>query len=1040
MVMSKRPPSRASSKTINSPFIKSFLRQVLNTLPRFLSILVITIVGVMFFIGLRLTGPYMVDSTERYLDEVNFMDIQLLSTMGFDADDIVAIEQTAGVEVVAPGYFSNVLACNGPLEISVQIISFDDSTQRPINAPHLLRGRLPQRASECLAEEGWLSETGTDIGSTVSFVSGTDEPITDTLTTGSFTIVGTATTPLYMDLERGSSEVGNGSNEFFFLVLPQAFSLEVYTLVFLQVNLGNLDTTRFDAAYHVAVAPVANALEATANWRSVERFDSIVKEAEVKLADARAEIADGYRELADAQQELADALVSLEDGWAELEDARSTLDSSWVSLNNSRATLDNGWAELESARAELDGNWATYQTEFQKAEDGYLYGFLSQAEYDLAMLQLGAVKQQLEAGEASYAGARLKLESGESAYSSGLAELLSAEASYADGVASYDEARAKYEDGLASYEKERGDALVELADAESELTAAEADLRALKPPHWYVLENADNAGFRNISQQCQQIEAIATLIPVLFYLIAALVSMTSMTRLVDSDRTIIGTYKALGYPSGLITMRYLIYAFVASLFGGILGIFLGSYLFPTVIFNAYQALFSIPSAPILYSWPLSLLAILFALVCAVGPAVSICLRILRETPASAMRPLAPRPGKRIFLERIKPLWSRLSFLRKITARNLLRYKRRALMTILGVTGCTALVFTGFGLHDSIATVGPKQFGQIINFDVSITFNPAAQQSDLDELFAFVDNSPELTSTTLIRRETAEIITSSLKKDLFLVAVADTTNLLDYYYTKPRDTDVFEHNQPLQLDDSGVFLSELIAQQVGVGIGDVIVLRNLDKEEGEFTVAGIVENYVYHYVYMTSKVYAEGFGRDFEANQILGLLRDDSISLPDSITDFPAVTGVLYTAENAQTYARVTDVLGFVMVVLIVSAAALLFVVLFSLNTINREERARELASIKVLGFFNRELASYIYREGLILTVLGIVLGVLLGIVLERHVITTIQIDFFMFSTDILWTSYFFSIVLTALFAVVVNLLLYRPLTQIDMVAALKAIE
>ncbi|MDR2036045.1 MAG: ABC transporter permease, partial [Coriobacteriales bacterium] len=459
-----------------------------------------------------------------------------------------------------------------------------------------------------------------------------------------------------------------------------------------------------------------------------------------------------------------------------------------------------------------------------------------------------------------------------------------------------------------------------------------------------------------------------------------------------------------------------------------------------LIFNAFSTLFTVPPGPLYFSWPYTILSIVFALVATVGPAAVICLRILRETPASAMRPLAPRPGKRTVLERIKPLWSRLSFLHKITARNLLRYKKRGFMTVLGVAGCTALIFTGFGLHDSLATIGPKQYDQIEHYDVAIVFRPTASTEELDELFSLVGTAPELSSYTLNRRETVDVVGAVLTKNLALIVAGDTEAFPEYFRMKPRATGLFSANEPLEFGDGGVIISEQIAHQLDVAVGDTITLRNLKDEEARFEVSGISENYVYHYVYMTVATYEQGFGKAFEPNQILGMMSEGFESMPDSLTGLAAVTGVGYTQKRAADFADITDVLSFVMIILILSSAALLFVVLFSLNTINREERVRELASIKVLGFLNRELAAYIYREGIILTVLGIALGLLFGIALERYLITTIEVDVFMFSRDLLLTSYVYSVLITAAFAVVINLLLYRPLTRIDMVASLKAIE
>jgi len=1081
------------ARGLRNPFISSALRQVRSTLPRFLSILLITLIGVMFFTGLRLTGPYMKSSAELWFDNRNFMDIQVISTMGLDADDIAAIRSTPGVMQVSPGYTANLLVKRDGLETSIQLLSLDTSSESPINTPELLRGRLPEKDNECLAEESWLRSSGNDLGSKVRFYSGTSKPLSDTVKYDSFTIVGVIKSPLFIAADRGNSDVGQGRNRYYFYTLPGAFSLEFYAAAYLQVDLAgqigdsplmsNGDirglspicpderrggVSRFTDAYFDAVAPTLDALKDTGRTRSTKRFNSIISDARLELTDARAEVTEGYQELTDAEQELADALVELEEGWAELVDARSTLDRGWTELYSSRPRLDSGWAELDAARAELDSGWAelaparaelddgwnTYNQELAQLEAAYAAGYVSEFEYQAALQQLELARQQLLAGESQYEAGyaklaageegyqsgRAELQEGEAAYQSGRNQLLNGEASYNEGLAEYQDGRASYEEGLATFEEEKADALADLAQAEADIAQAEADLDALEPPRWYVLNIESNPGFRSYLQQGGQMEDLAVVIPLLFFLIAALVSMTSVTRLVDSDRTIIGTYKALGYTNRSITARYLIYAFSATFIGGIAGVLLGANLFPSLIFNAFRTLYSIPPGPMYFSWSLTILALSFAVVSTVGPAILICLGILRETPASAMRPLAPRPGKRIFLERIKPLWSSLSFLHKITARNLLRYKKRAFMTIFGVAGCTALVFTGFALNDSLGTIGPKQYGDIEAFDVSITFKPDAESEELESFFAFVAESPELSSFTLVKRETVDIISENITKDLSLIVAEDPVSFGDYYQMRTRGNGPLSPSEPLIIEDRDVIITEQLARQIGVDVGDTITLRTLNDEEADFIVSGVRENYVYHYVFMTPESYEQHFKKDFKPNQILGMLNEGYESMPESLTTLAAVTGVSYTQKQADDFGDITDVLGFVMVILILSAAALLFVVLFSLNTINREERTRELASIKVLGFFDRELASYIYREGFILTILGIVLGIIEGIALQRYIISTIEVDVFMFSRDLLLSSYLYSILLTAVFALIVNLLLYRPLTQIDMVSSLKAIE
>ena len=1184
-----------------NPFIMSALRQVRDTLPRFLSILLITMIGVAFFSGLRLTGPYMKYSAEEWLDDRNFMDIQIFSTIGFDDADIEALRNTEGISQVNAGYHTNVLLKLRSSEVSVQFLSLGDASAGntgtggtgtggtgadastggtatssiPVNFPELVSGRYPEKPNECLAEESWLRNSRTTLDSAIQITSGNANPISDRLVTDTFIIVGTAKSPLYIAEDRGTSEIGSGTNSYYFLVLPSAFTFELYTVAYLQADLRAIDSeitkgsftftqttagpdnrlpiSRFNNDYFTVISFAVKQLEKTGELRLQERYDKIMSDGKKELEDARIKVADGHKELDDARKELDDARKKLDDGWADLEDGRKALEDGQATLNDSRRELDDGWAELfsgwpeiaegwaalETSRIQLDDAWVTlndartqlddaweeleagriqleesrallesmrdlldvgweqywqsyesfldaeannlyppyilnimrlllnatllgleyseeyYASSLEALEEGeaeYQRGLAEWQQYEdeyqtgLAELIDGEAEYQsglekLRAGEASYWDGYARLERGEASYRDGLAELEEAEAKYLSGLEDWLEGKAEYEDGLATFEKEYATAIADLKQAEKDIEKGEKDLAAFKFPRWYVLDLQSNTGFRSYKEESEQIEAISRVIPLLFFLIAALVSMTCMTRLVDKDRTIIGTYKALGYTNRAITMRYLLYAFSATLAGGIIGVIVGYNLFPPLIFNAFHTLFTIPPAAAIFSWPYALISISFALFSTVVPAGFICLGILRETPASAMRPLAPRPGKRIALEYVRPLWKRLSFLHKVTARNLFRYKKRALMTIIGVAGCTALMFTGFGLNDSLSTLGPKQYGEIQRFDVAISFKPSSSPEQLNALFAYLDQTGDLSSTMLVSRETADILGEIRNKNLAIVVPSDPENFNLYLAMQSPPTGLIPRPaKQYTLSNEGILLSEQIASQYNVSIGSTITLRTLDNNEAEFKVVGIVENYVYHHAIMTPAVYEQAFGHKSKPNQIIGLFAPGSKSLPVETTDLEMVTGVLYTQRLANGLSSMTDVLGFVMAILIASAALQAFVVLFSLNTINREERMRELASIKVLGFFNRELATYVYREGLILTLVAIVLGLFLGIGLQRYIITTIEVDVFMFSRDLLYTSYLYSSLLTMLFAAVVNLLLYRPTTHIDMVSSLKAVE
>ena len=1103
--MSPRPTKRQS----RHPFGKSALRLVANTFPRFISILLITMIGVAFFSGLRVSGDYMRANANTYLNAMNTMDIRIVSTYGFDADDLRAIRATDGVLDCYPAYNANVLVTVGDSALSCQILSIDARDGAAQNCPWLLEGRLPQAEGECLVEEEYLRDSGKAVGDSVIFSSGDEATdILDSIKRTRFRIVGVVISPLFLAEDRGASEIGDGSNSYFFLLPEQDFCTEVFTEAYIRIAAVDAQDSRFTEEYLAAVTDEIQALEETGSERAPRRLAKIRNDAKAELDDAQREVNDGYDKLADARAELLDARRELDEAWQELDDSREVLDAAWATWRLSRYDIDSGWQTLQESRLDMDEGWSELERSRLLLDDGWAQAAEGQELLDAASLELeqgaeqiqmvwdlldavwqtGYVPQwlydyfvglieelerpyqeglaeynynlelfqqsvdELEQGELDYQSGIDKLTAGEAEYSDGVAQLeqaeadyldgwyqlLDAEAEFEDGRQQLEEAEQDYEEGFATFERERDEALVDLRQAQADINAGRKDLEDLKLPQWYVLGIRDNSGFRTFQNEADQLDALAFILPGCFFLIAALVSMTAMTRLVDAERTTIASFKALGYRNGAITSRYLAYALTATIIGSSLGVALGFTILPPMIFDAFRTLFNIPHSVRPFSFEYTLLSALTAVVSTVLPAMFVVRKSVRETPAQAMRPLAPKAGRRIFMERLKPIWRRLSFLQKVTARNLFRYKKRLLMTVLGVAGCTALVFTALGLNDALGSVSHTQIGKVFLSDVSIDIS-VDDQAGFDALASRMRRIPEISAYAPILQRSMRIYDADLTKDISLIVFADPDQMPDYILSQARQTG-FAPPASYRLTDTGVILTEQVARQFGVSIGDTINLRTLEGDSASFTVTGIVENYTLHYVYMTPSAYASGFGEPTVPNRLLMMLSDSSVRLPPAFIDDAAVVAVLYSADLASSLDTQMDVLNFVVVILIASAGILIFVVLFSLTTINIEERRRELASIEVLGFTDRELAAYIYRENIVLTILGTLLGIGLGFLLQRYIITTLEIDMFMFSRAIFPTSYAISIALTFAFAAAVNLIMYRPLTRIDMVESLKAME
>ncbi|NLG10391.1 MAG: FtsX-like permease family protein [Coriobacteriaceae bacterium] len=1138
---------------MRSAFVKSSLRQIKQTLPRFLSILIITALGVAFFAGLRLTGPYMQMAGDDYLQQQNYADIKLLSTLGFDEDDVATIRQADGVEQLSASYSTNVLLERGDARYNIHLISIDEGSDA-LNAPLLLEGHLPRSSGECLVEPDFLKATGLELGDEVTFRSGNDKDISESLRNVSFTITGSALSPLYVGENRGTNDIGNGHIDAFFLIPAEDFNLDVYTEIYLTTQYG--DESFFTAEYLAAIKPTIDSLTSVGEWRSVERYEMLMADADSELDEARQEIADGRTQLADAEIELDNARSELDDAWAQLDDSASQLATGKATLEQNRSDyynqiasersrLDNGYAQLASGRTQYEAGLARYQQGeaqyqqgyqlYEQGEAQYQQGYqlyeqgvaqlqaaieqlqqqrisafqlldeqeaaldseqpdyaealaaiqaqrealaiqfdsaegalvvqqqqldetrleleTARAQLDETSLQLAASRTQLNEAKTSLDTSLQQLQESQQQLDAGSAQLdaaqqaaesrfASAQQEISDGQAAWEAGRdklldgeAEYTKGNAEFEAEREDALVEISDAEEQIASAEEDLAALEPPKWYVLDLEDNPGLFGYKSAAEQIMALATTIPILFFLIAALVSMTSMTRLVDSDRTQIGTYKALGYRSSSLFGRYLFYALSASLIGGLIGVVVGYNVIPPLIFDAYGSIYSVPSIPVPFDIPYALLSIGVAVVTATVPALLVTRHIMHEVPAETMRPAAPPAGKHSLVEGIKPLWRRLSFLHKVTLRNLFRYKKRLFMTLIGVAGCTALMFAGFGLHDSLSTVSPKQFGDILRYDLQLDYKNDASDEDRTTFYSTLGSTEEVESYTTLSQQPVEAIVNGSTRNVFLVSPDNPVDFARFI-----DFRTMTDGSPITLDSEGVIITAGLARSLDLEPGDSILLRNLDSDEATFSVSAVMENYIFHNVYISPELYAEGFGARPESNQVLAMLSGDNGTISDAVLGMDIVTGATYMEDNAAELGSMVGALKYVVWVLVISAAALVFVVLFSLMTINMEERNRELASIKVLGFLDRELAAYVYREAIILTVVGIILGLALGVGLERYIIATIEVDSFMFSSDLLWPSFALSAILTAVFATVVNIIMFRGITRIEMVSSLKNVE
>ena len=608
----------------------------------------------------------------------------------------------------------------------------------------------------------------------------------------------------------------------------------------------------------------------------------------------------------------------------------------------------------------------------------------------------------------------------------------------AEAKAELDDGEAEYQKGLEEYEQAKADAQPELEQAQADIDQGQKELDAMATCEWYVLGRDTNSGFVSYSQDAERVDNLSSIFPVIFFVVAALACLTTMTRMVEEQRTQIGSLKALGFSRLAISQKYIGYAFVASLVGGLIGLGVGATLIPAVIANAFQIMYAIPGLDYKMQLPLFVLAVLAAVACTTGAALWACLSTLIDTPANLMRPRAPKAGKRVFLEYIKPIWRRLSFTWKVTMRNLFRYQKRFWMTVIGIGGCTALIVTGFGLHESIFDVLDKQFDEISLYDATVGLDEDLTEEQKQGIEDYLDGEEAVADYMFTYQQMMDASTTGTSYDVYLFAVDDVEEFGRFVDLRHRS----DHS-PVELDGSGVVIDEKLSELLGVSVGDTITLEGDQRVEA--VVADITENYVYHYVYLTRDLYTQLYGEDYQNNVMLlvyqdGMGVDVSNQTSETLMKMDGVASYSYIATIRDSFEDSMDAINYAVVIIIVAAAALAFVVLYNLTNINITERRSELATLKVLGFYDGETTAYVLRENVFLTIFGVILGLVLGRFLHSWMVLTVEVDLVMFGRTAPPYAYVLAAALTALFSLIVNVAAHFRLKKIDMVESLKTVE
>lgn len=1075
-------------------YLKDIFREIKISLGRFLSILCIVAIGVAFFAGIKVSAPDMKNSADTYFDKYNVQDIQVYSTIGLTKKDVAAIKKIKGVKSVQPSFSMDTLSQIDSTQMVIKVISYgiDQKMNKVRVVEGRMPERENECLVEASSATNKLYGTF-HIGDTIKLQSGTDEALSKSLKHTKFKIVGTCYNPNYLSYEKGSSNIGSGTVNSFIYIQNTNVLKDYYTEVNVCVK-GAKDLDCYSDEYFDVVDPVLKKIKKISNKQIDARIQSYQSELDEKKQEATDKFKDAENQFNDAQNKIDSGLSEIQSNELKLQNSKDQINQGWneyyanLQLLDNIPTLQNAIAQIEESEKKLpellsqkeqvenglqqinaEGDLNTKRTLIQNAIDfidialkklenypdssdaetiriklnekkELLQGQLSlidqaiakKAELEAILPQIQSGIEQIQAGVAKKAELQSQLNqllNAKNELNNAYVSLINGQAQYEDGVSKIEDAKNELNKSIeqltlskAEFNIQKHDALRELSDAQLEIDKMEGK--------WIVLDRNSHYSYRDYGACADRMDGIAKVFPVFFFLVAALVCMTTMTRMVDEQRNEMGTLKALGYSKLQIASKYIIYALIASILGSILGCSLGMYLFPTVIFNAWNTLYNIDQIKFLFQPGLILLAS--------GSVTGITLLAtlysiyseLIEMPSQLMRPKAAKAGKKILLERITFIWKRLSFLQKVTARNIFRYKKRFFMTIIGIAGCSALLVAGFGINDSISDIVNQQYNVIYHYDATVSAKTSEITSQIKSLKGVKDVYEEdhLAVTTKIENKdistTVHIISNDKKFKDFCT--------------------LFNGNKEFDLDDSSVLISQKMATKLNKKAGDTIKIKDANNKVIKAKIKGVFTNYVGHHIYASESLY-KSWNTNAKTTHIY-LIKSKKTTkkfernLGNKIMNIDGVQSVTFYSSLQKNFKDMIKSISYIVVVLVISAACLAFVVLYNLSNVNISERKREIATIKVLGFTRKEVDAYINRETILLTILGSLIGLGIGIGLHHLIMNLAEMDDIMFGRTINSISYVISFVMTIGFSAIINLFMHKKLNNIQMVESLKAVE
>ena len=1000
-------------------FKNAFIK-IKNQLGRFISLVFIVALGSAFFAGVRETSSDMIKTLDEYYDETNLMDFRIISTMGLTEDDLNALKDLNHSYLVEENYSYETVITGD----ATKIYGLTDT----INNVTLIDGTMPKNNNECLVMEGSYN-----IGDTITIE---DNNYSDYLSTNTFTVTGTVRSSMYVYKNLGISTVSDGKLDNVIYIPKDTFTMDYYTEIYL-IAKDSQEATSYEDDYTETVNALLDELELLAPIQETKRYEQIKTEAmesiydareeieekrnknETKFADALAEINANQTKINNGYQEINNGLAELEKQKIQIEQELSTQETT---LNNALATINNTLNSLGIPTTSINDSLNALKVQETNLNNLLTTLDPTSEEYALYNTQLNNLKtiiSNLNEINNGYTTLNEGKTTWNNTYNETLNTLNSSKAELDKNQSTLNTAIEEYNANYATFQNELAKGYQEIADAEAEIAN-------LEKPEWYLFDREDNSGYTTFLESATKIDSIAAVFPIFFIAVAFLMCLNTMTRMIEEERTEIGIFTSLGISKYKIILSYAFYVLLATSLGIIIGLSIGYTVIPRILYNVYTNAFIIPSLKTYANIPVCITIIEVCLLTMSLVTIYAVNRNFRYAPATLLRPVSPKSGRKVLLEKIKFIWKRISFSWKVTFRNLFRYKKRIIMTLIGISGCTALLLTGFGIRDSISTILDIQFQEIETYDSMLILNEEVTTTNTDIDNFLTNNS--IKNPLYTHMETLSFKTADKTIDCYALAF-ENTDITNYFHLRDKS------DNPLTLNNDGAIITEKIADLLNVTVGDTITLHDSNNEIYIVKIAAISKNYINNYIYMSKDYYELAFN-DITYNTIITNIGDSG----DTLLNSDYFSNIQYTEDNISMLQDIIDSMNNIVFLIIGFSSFLAITVLYNLTSINISERQREIATLKVLGFNDKEISMYVYRETIILTIIGIFIGIFFGLALNYFVLTVAETDEIIFIKNIHYLSYIYTLIIMIFFTVLVQFITSAILKKVNMIDSLKSVE